>query len=169
MKAIVRYHHWWIAIGCIAVCLTTQFVASAVAQHPKSEPTLLLKLECVKTSIPSGTAPLLRFAIENVGKADEKILKPRGDLQDTYYDLVITKDGKEVLLPRAISDPGPFSNADYLTLQAGKKALFTFSRYAVAVQYLAPGKYEARVRFWQDPRSHTTPVMSPVAIFTVVK
>jgi hypothetical protein len=153
-----------------AVCLTIRFVAPTVAQHPKSEPTLLLSLECVKTSIPSGTTPLLRLTIENIGKADEQILKPRSDLQDTYYDLVITKDGKKVSLLRAISDPGPITKADFLTLKAGKKTTFEFSRYAMVFRDLAPGKYEARIRFVQDPlKLSTTAVMSPVATFTVVK
>jgi hypothetical protein len=146
-----------------------QFVAPIAAQDPKSEPTLLLKLECMKASIPSGTAALLCLTIENVGKGDERILKPRGDLQDTYYDLVITKEGKTLSLPRVISDPGPITDADFLTLKAGKKTTFKFSRYAVDVLDLAPGKYEARIRFWHDPRKSYTTVMSPVATFAVVK
>src|SRR6267142_2021463 len=86
------------------------------AQEKKVMPALLLTLKPVKETILAGTAPAFRLTIENVSKAAEKILKPRGDLQDTYYDLEVTKDGKSLNLPRAISDPGTLSSEDFLTL-----------------------------------------------------
>jgi hypothetical protein len=141
-----------------------------LAQEKKPKPSLSLKLEAAKETIAAGTEPVLRLTIENVDKADEKILKPRADLQDTYYDLVITKDGKPVKLGRAISDPGLIPEDGFLTLKPGKKITFEFSRYAVAVHYLPPGKYQAQIRFWQDPyKSHTTAIMSPSATFVVEK
>jgi hypothetical protein len=119
--------------------------------------------------VPNGTVAFTHSNF-SVGKADERILKPRGDLQDTYYDLVIMKEGKTLSLPRAISDPGFINEADFLTLKAGRKTTFEFSRYAVVTQELTPGKYEAKIRFWQDPwQSDTTAIMSPVATFAVVK
>jgi hypothetical protein len=141
-----------------------------IAQENKLKPALALSLESVKEVIPAGTVPGLRLTIENVGKGDEKVLKPRGDLQDTYYDLIVTKDGKALRLSRAISDPGPISEDDFLTLKPGKKVTFDLSRYAVAVHDLPAGKYQAQIRFWQDPySSHTTAVFSPAATFTVKK
>ena len=155
----------------LTFCLLAQAGAQVVAQEKKAVPTLSLKLESAKKSIPSGTAPLLRLTVENVGRADERILKPRRDLQDTYYDLVITdKQGKVLSLPRAISDPGPVGEADYLALKPGMKTTFEFSSCAVAVERLPPGKYQAQIRFWQEPyKSHTTAVMSPATTFTVEK
>jgi hypothetical protein len=150
--------------------MQTMAAANAEDIQPKSKPTLSLKLEVVKAKIPSATAPVLRLTIENVGKADEKFLKLRGDLQDTYYDLVITNERKSISLPRAISDPGPIAESDFLILKPGKKATFEFSNYAVAVDRLSPGKYEAQIRFWQNPdKPSTTAVMSPAATFTVEK
>jgi hypothetical protein len=144
--------------------------SALTAQQQKPKPTLSLKLEAAKETIRAGTEPVLRLTIENIGKVDEKILKPRGDLQDTYYDLVVTKEGKPLKLGRAISDPGPIPEEDFLTLKPGKKITFEFSRYAVAVHGLAPGKYQAQIRFWQDPyKSHTTAIMSPATTFAVEK
>ena len=156
-----------VIVACTALFLDDSAVS---AQERKPKPTLSLTLETAKESIRAGTEPVLRLTIENVGKVDEKILRPRGDLQDTYYDLVITKEGKPLKLGRAISDPGPIPDEDFLTLKPGKKITFEFSRYAVAVHDLAPGKYQAQIRFWQNPyQSHTTAIMSPAASFAVEK
>jgi hypothetical protein len=131
---------------------------------------VVLTLKTVNETIPAGTQPAFRLTIEYVGMASEKVLKPRGDLQDTYYDLEVTKDGKSLDLARSISDPGPVDAEDFLTLEPGKSVTFEFSRFAVAVHDLAPGKYQARIRFWQDPlQSHKTAVFSPAADFTVQK
>jgi hypothetical protein len=144
--------------------------ARVMGQEKKPKSALRLKLECVQGTVPAGTAPVLRLTIENTGTADERVLKPRGDLQDSYYDLVVTKDGKALNLGRAISDPGPISDPDFLTLKPGGKVTFEFSRYAVAVHDLPPGSYQAQIHFWQDPfKSHTTAVLSPAAAFTVGK
>jgi hypothetical protein len=139
-----------------------------IAQENKARQAVILSLKSMNEKIPAGTAPAFRLTIENAGTADESILKPRGDLQDTYYDLVVMKDGKTLDLPRAISDPGPISKEDFVVLGPREKAAFEFSRYAVAVDRLPAGKYEARIRFWQDPcKSRTTSTLSPAATFTV--
>ena len=140
------------------------------AQGNKLKRALSLKLEVVHKAVRAGTEPRLRLTIENLSKADEKVLKPRGDLQDTYYRLVVSKDGKQLSLGAAISDPGPISEDDFLTLKPGKKVTFEFSRYAVAVHTLPAGQYQAQIRFWQDPyKSHTSAVLSPAATFKVEK
>ncbi len=129
---------------------------------------LTLALKAVAESIPAGTVPAFALTIKNIGQTDEKILKPRGDLQDTYYDLEVMQDGQVLMLPRAISDPGPTSDEDYITLGPGKTVVLRFTWFAVAVHSLPPGDYEARIRFWQDPsKSHETAVFSPAASFTV--
>jgi hypothetical protein len=155
----------------LAACLASHMDRTALtAQEKKPKPDLSLKLEASKEPIAAGTELVLRLTIENVGKADEKILKPRADLQDTYYDLVVTKEGKPVKLGRAISDPGPIPEEGFLTLKPGKKVTFEFSRYAVAVHALPPGKYQAQIRFWQDPyKAHNSATMSPAATFVVEK
>jgi hypothetical protein len=101
--------------------------STIVSQDKKAVSTLSLRLECPNNSIRPGSAPVLRLTIENTGQADERILKPRGDLQDTYYDVVITSEGKELSLTRMISDPGPIGDADFATLKPGKKTTFDFT------------------------------------------
>jgi hypothetical protein len=138
----------------------------AEAQQPKK--TLVLHLKAVKETIAAGTAPTLRLTIENVGDVPQKILKPRGDLQDTYYELEVSKGKIPMLLRRAIADPGPVGAEDYLTLAPGKSASFEFTRYVQNVNALTPGQYSARIRFWQDPlQPRTTAISSPSATFNV--
>jgi hypothetical protein len=121
---------------------------------------LSLALKAVAESIPVGTVPVFQLTIKNVGEASERILKPRGDLQDTYYDLEVMKDGQPLMLPRAISDPGPLSDEDYITLEAGRTVIFRFTWFALAVHNLPPGDYEARIRFFQEPAKSTRPPSS---------
>jgi hypothetical protein len=160
-----------VPLKLLVIYLASHMDSSALtAQEKKPKPALSLKLEAAKETVAAGTEPVLRLTIENVGMVDEKILKPRADLQDTYYDLVVTKEGKPLELGRAISDPGPIPEESFLALKPGKKVTFEFSRYAVAVHSLPPGKYQAQIRLWQDPyKSHTTAIMSPATTFVVEK
>jgi hypothetical protein len=68
--------------------------ATRSPQELENKPGLLLTLRTAKETIAVGTNPAFRLRIENVGKTSEKILWPRGDLQDTYYELEVIKDGK---------------------------------------------------------------------------
>jgi hypothetical protein len=157
-------------VSAVLFLLPLNGACSIMAQDAKPKQALTLKLEAVQEVVRPGTEPRLRLTIENVSNADEKVLKPRGDLQDTYYRLVVSKGGNQLSLGAAISDPGPISEADFLTLKPGKKVTFEFSRYAVAVHTLPAGKYQAQIRFWQDPyKSHTSAVLSPAATFRVEK
>jgi hypothetical protein len=129
---------------------------------------LTLRLECVQTTIKAGTAPVLHLTVANDGAADERVLIPRGDLQDTFYDLVLTKDGKWIDMPRMISDSGPITDDDFLTLKPGESVTFEFKRYAAGVYFLPAGSYQAQIRFWQNPRDpYTTTVLSPMVTITI--
>lgn len=91
-------------------------------------------------------------------------------MKDTCYNLVVTKDGRPVSLPRAISDPGPVSDADWLEIAPGGTKTFVLSEFPDQFVALPPGVYEAYVEFWRDPsQSHTTAYRSPRARFTVTK
>jgi hypothetical protein len=47
---------------------------------------------------------------------------------------------------------------------------FELARFAAALGRLPPGKYRARIRFWQDPsRPARSAVFSPYAEFTVAR
>lgn len=145
--------------------------SSLSAPEKKLKPALSLELDTVKEAVPAGTAPMLRLTIENCGNADEKILKPQKPFdQNTYYDLVITQEGKKLDLPRMLDCPTPSPDDCFLTLKPGQKVAFQFSEYDVAVDRLPPGKYQAQIRFWQHPdQPHTTARLSPAATFSVQK
>jgi hypothetical protein len=91
-------------------------------------------------------------------------------LKDTYYNLVVTMGGHPVSVPRAISDPGPVSDADWLEVPPGGTRTFVLANFPDQFETLPPGAYEAYVEFWRDPyQSSTTMYPSGYAKFTVTK
>jgi hypothetical protein len=151
------------AASCVSPLLSLSFgVEEGMPLMP-----LVLTLVPADQSIPVGTFPILRLTVENVGGADERLVKPHGTLRDTFCELVITQGGRAVELPRAISDPGPICENDFLTLKPGESATFEFTRYAVGTPYLPPGEYQASLRYWQGPRLFMGAVMSPTVTLRV--
>src|SRR5262245_52473832 len=150
----------------ICVGQTNPKAANKVREQPIS-----ISLEAVDKAIKKGTVPKFRLTIRNDGTAPERVIDLRSrrwDLQDTYYQVEITQDGKAVSLPRVISDPAPISDKDFLALKPGEKVTFELTRFALALEKLPPGRYKVRVRFWQDPRqSSKTSLFSPSAEFVV--
>ena len=133
---------------------------------------LALTLVPVEPVIPFGTVPHFRLTITNVSDHAMRVLdaKRRVDLQHTYYDLVVTKDGKRVDVPRAISDPGPVSDRDWLEIPPGGAKVFLLTDFPQRFDKLPPGVYEACVNFWRDPfQSHDTADLSPKVKFTITK
>ena len=141
--------------------------SDAQDKKPPKRP-LVAELEATKKSFPKGTVPTFKLKITNEGKAPEKVLKLRGDLQDTYYDLEISQSGKSVTVPRAISDPGPTTDNDYVTLKPGESVTFELKRFASAWQSLPVGKYTAVVRIW-PPRQRANSFPSSEAMFEISK
>ena len=90
-------------------------------------------------------------------------------MQGPYYHLTVTRDGKEVelftKLPGVPDLPDP-----YLTLKPGDKVEFELTTFALQVQDLPPGRYQARVRVGTRPEKGKSDVYdSPPAEFTVEK
>jgi hypothetical protein len=120
-----------------------------------------------------GEVPKFTLTIHNDGDGPERVLDlsggRRSDLQDTYYDLEVARDGRVLGdIPRMISDPGPVRENDFVVLKPGEKLQVAFTRFAVGLQFLPPGEYQARIRFRQctlEPPSRD--LFSPYAGFTV--
>jgi hypothetical protein len=134
--------------------------------------TISLSPEAVEGAVKRGAVPKFRLTIRNTGKQPKQVLDVRDgrrrDLQHTYYDLEVTDGEKVVDLPRAISDPGPISDRDFVALKPGEAVTVHLSDFAPALERLPPGRYKARVRFWQDPyKSRKTSFLSPPAEFVV--
>lgn len=142
------------------------------AKKPTERP-ISLSLEIVEKTTKHGTVPKFKLTLTNEGKVTEKVIDltdgRRPDLQDNCYDWELEREGKAVRIQRAISDPGPITDEDFLKLESGKKATFELTRFAQALDRLKPGKYKARIRFWQDPHKSwaETAYPSPYVEFTV--
>jgi hypothetical protein len=130
---------------------------------------LVLELEATSKSFAKGTVPTFKLKIKNEGKAVEKILKLRGDLQDTYYDLEVTQNGKPVQVPRFISDPGLIGDSDYVTLKPGESVTFELKRFASAWESLPVGKFKAVVQFWPPGEPGEKKFASPEALFEIAR
>ena len=96
--------------------------------------TISLSLVAVEGAVKRGALPKFRLTIRNTGKQPERVLDVRDgrrqDLQDTYYDLEVTDSEKVVDLPRAISDPGPISDKDFVALKPGEAVTVHLSDFA---------------------------------------
>ena len=134
---------------------------------------LRLSLEVVAETVKVGEVPKFKLTIRNEGDRPERIIDlsagRRADLQDTYYDLELRRDGRILVdIPRMISDPGPVRENDFFVLMPHETVTFELTRFAVGLQFLTTGKYQAQVRFWQDPyQSWESAFFSPPAEFTI--
>ncbi|HZZ78418.1 MAG TPA: hypothetical protein VFE62_07855 [Gemmataceae bacterium] len=137
--------------------------------RPAPKRSMVAELEATKKSFPQGTVPSFRLKLKNTGKEAEKVLKLRGDLQDAYYDLEVTQNGKPVSVPRAISDPGPTSDADYLTLKPGEVVTFELTKFASMWEVLPVGAYSATVRVWLPGQAIDKSYSSSSAMFEFAK
>jgi hypothetical protein len=156
-------------LSLLVLCILQTACASRGDDKVPPKQPLALDLQAVKKSFASGTVPAFRLTISNEGKATEKVLRLRGDLQDTYFDLEVTRDGKRVSVPRAISDPGPITDDDFVTLQPGQKVTYELTKFASGLHLLPPGDYKAAVRFWRPGAGFEKSYLSPEATFTIEK
>jgi hypothetical protein len=131
---------------------------------------LSLSLEVVRAEIPAGTVPQFRLKIRNISGIAQKVLDipNRHDLQHSFCELDVFKDGKLVLVPSAFSDFGEIEDKDFISLQPGESVTFTLSRFADAWNELPPGKYRAYVHFYPNPEAPYSPILvSPGVQFVV--
>jgi hypothetical protein len=155
-------------LACIGLTAIPPSMESHQAQDRPARP-LVAELEAMKKSFPQGTVPTFRLKIKNIGKAAEKFLRLRGDLQDTYYDLEVSQNGKAAWVSRAISDPGPITDADYAMLKPGESITLELTRFASAWASLPPGEYTAIVRVWRPDEKFDMRYASTVAAFQISK
>jgi hypothetical protein len=155
--------------SAVLIC-SVSFACAADRSHGLRD--FALALQPIESRIPAGTSPRFRITLTNISDHTCRVLniERRVDLQHTYFDLVVTKDGEPVRLPRAISDPGPISDADWLQIAPGGTKSFTLASFPQTYDRLPPGTHEAYVQFWHDPfQSRTTAYKSETAKFTVTK
>lgn len=143
--------------------------AGEIKAKPKRD--FLLSLQAINKQIPVGTRPKFRLTLKNVSQHTRRALNvaARPDLQHSYYELVVTQNGKRVELPVAISDPGPISDDDYIKISPGARKVFILSSFPLMLEKLQPGDYKAYVLFQQNPYNHATLYKSQEAMFSVHK
>lgn len=158
-----------IMVACILILC---YQSTCAAQKPISSHDFTLSLKPVDVHIKKGNTPKFQLTLTNVSNQACKILnvEHRSDLQNTYYKLVITKDGWPVDIPEAISDPGPISDSDWIEVSPGGKKEFLFTSFPLDFQELQPRIYKAYIIFWRDPyQSHLTAYESSLAEFTITQ
>ena len=90
----------------------------------------------------------------------------RGDLRDNYAKLRVTQNGKNIDVPRMISDPGPTSDSAYELLMPNQRLSFEHRGTPFLLAKLPPGEYSATVALQPDWKD--TAVKSNNVLFTVL-
>jgi len=73
-----------------------------------------------------------------------------------------------MVIPLDCNEAWDFSRGLAWVHQPGEAVKVDLSDFAPALEKLPPGRYKARVRFWQDPdKSRKTSFLSPAAEFVV--
>src|SRR3954469_22563292 len=106
--------------------LPTLLLLMTVSCSQGAQRELVLLLAPIAPVIRVGTVPHFHLTITNISDHVMRVIDAgrRVDLQHTYYNLVITRDGKPVNIPRAISDPGQVSDRDWVEIPSGKTKNF---------------------------------------------
>jgi hypothetical protein len=114
----------------VAICISFLRVTVSNAQ-PSATNGLGLSLQAIDPVIKAGSSPRFSLTVTNVSDHVCRVLdfERRADLRDTYCNLVVLRDGKPVDVLRAISDPGPFSDSDYLLILPGHAKTFMLARF----------------------------------------
>ena len=117
--------------------------------------------------VKSGEPP--RFVVEVMAiRSPVRIMKfaARDDLRDNYARIRVTQNGKQIDVPRAISDPGPTGDSAYELLLPNQRVSFEHRGTPFLLGRLPPGDYTAIVAVQADWKD--TPVASNSAVFTVL-
>jgi len=132
----------------LTVLLATLVACSHVAPVTESRfaaRDLALSLDVIQAAIPVGTSPRFRLTLRNVSEHVCRVLDidRRRDLQSTYYNLIVIKEGKPVEVPTTISDPALFQTGTGWKISPGGTRVFTLSHFPDGFDTLPPGVYQA--------------------------
>jgi hypothetical protein len=147
--------------GTRIAILAPMFFASMPASGAEIQVTLAPRSQAVK----GGETP--RFIVTVESATGQRVMKfaERSDLRDHYAELIDTRDGKPVEVPRVISDPGPTNDSDYVQLSPGQRVTFEHDGMPYILSRLPPASYSAVVKLRIDWQSEGV-VSNPVS-FTV--
>jgi hypothetical protein len=132
------------------------FVPMLFASAFASGAEIQVRLSPPEQTVKRGVTPQFTVTITAISPG-QRVMKfaERHDLRDNYAQLVVTRDGKQVEVPRMISDPGPTGPNDYVQLDRNEQATFRHSGEPYMLSELSPGIYSAVVYLRTDWRSET--------------
>ncbi|HKA06363.1 MAG TPA: hypothetical protein VKD71_03840 [Gemmataceae bacterium] len=130
----------------------------------------MLTLKAKTKSVKAGEVPVFILTIENRGDFTERLIDPRTPgVQGPYFRLTVIQGGKPVKLASALIGVPELRNP-YFDLMPGEKVKFELSEFALGVQDLPPGRYQARIRTETHPvKGKSVNYDSPLADFAVEK
>lgn len=143
------------------------FVSILVSSSVSWAGEVVVTLSPPQQVVNSGEVP--RFVVEARAVGTSlRIIKfaVRPDLLDNYARIRVTRNGKEVAVPAAISDPGPTKDSDYELLQPNQRVSFEHRGTPFDLAELPPGEYSATVTLQPDWRD--MPVASNSVSFKVL-
>jgi hypothetical protein len=119
-----------------------------------------------------GQRPRFDVSIYNMSASPRRVLDLRDgrrpDLQTAYVDLVVSRNGAELSLPRMISDPGPISPTDFVELPVSSGIHIPDLPTDRDLSKLPIGALDAHIVFWRDPYDARSRCRSAPVAFTVV-
>jgi hypothetical protein len=132
---------------------------------------LSVQLRAAVPAFKQGEAPAFVVTVTNTSTLPVEVINvlKRADLKDTYVRLSVTALGQPVDVPRFISDPGPISAADLLTLSPTQAFSFDHTGFPLALDKLSPGSYRARVEFYPNLGVGLSIVSSNSITFQVIR
>ena len=127
-------------------------------------------LSTTSTSVARGKSPQFHLRLRNTSEVALRFIDTRAgrrpDLGNNYYDLVLqTRAGQDVMLPTAISDPGPVSERDYFPIEPGGSSEIGITT-PMNTDELKRGSYRAYVVL-RDPYGRRQECRSTVQEFRV--
>jgi hypothetical protein len=155
------------------VVILTSFISWADDAHsPALEArSLVLTLRTKAKVVKAGQVPAFVLTIQNGGDRPVRLMDARKPaVQAHYYDLTVTRDGKQVDLRVPLVGAPSFREDPHMTLRPGVKVEFEFTQFRTAVQLLPVGHYQARISVRTHPeKGRGVMFESPPADFTVEK
>jgi hypothetical protein len=132
---------------------------------------LSVQLRSALPAFKQGEVPAFVVTVTNTSTFPVEVINvlKRADLKDTYARLSVTASGHPVKVPLFISDPGPVSEADRLTLSPSQAFSFDHTGFPVALDKLSPRSYRARVEFYFSPYVGSSVVTSNIITFQIIR
>jgi hypothetical protein len=157
--------------GVIVVLVVAGLPPAWADDKAAPERPLKLALAAKAKAVKPGEKPVFVLTVENRGAQPERLWNGhRTHLQATWYQLLVTQDGKPVEVMHLLIGVPLMEDGDLVTLKPGETVEFELTTFVPVVESLPPGKYAGRFRFGTFPeKGKGTSYESPPAEFVIEK